>query len=235
MGDIQAVVFDLYNTLIHIPNDSHPYPGLIGELDLPRDKRQRLQWLPMTQEYEDLAAYVEDVRPLAKVNLAKFQAQLEADIASAELFPDTIPVLERLKEKGIKLGLISNLATPYKKPFFNLGLDKYFDDYVNAFITDLDNPNYREFMKATTLHFNPDIRQPKKAATSEMKHFAGEKLVLACEKDILFPLKKMQKQINKIFNGNAAFEILEGQKHLPSLREEYAITISDRIECFLKS
>ena len=46
------------------------------------------------------------------------------------LFEDSLPTLIKLKGKGIKTGLISNLASPYKRPVKDLGLEKYFDVIV---------------------------------------------------------------------------------------------------------
>lgn len=44
------------------------------------------------------------------------QLALDEDLASIELFPDTLPTLEALRSRGLKLAICSNLAAPYGPP-----------------------------------------------------------------------------------------------------------------------
>lgn len=62
--------------------------------------------------------------------MAEIEHELAADVAKAALFHDTVSTLQNLRERGVRLGLISNLASPYKLPFFALGLDANFDAMI---------------------------------------------------------------------------------------------------------
>ncbi len=61
--------------------------------------------------------------------------QVKRELDSVVLFPETKEVLKELRSKGIILVSISNLATPYKRPFYALGLDRLID--LHLFSCDL--------------------------------------------------------------------------------------------------
>ena len=53
----------------------------------------------------------------------------------------------KLKEQKIQLGLISNLASPYKSPFFDLGLNDYFDEVLFSCDIGLRKPDQLIYQK----------------------------------------------------------------------------------------
>lgn len=55
--------------------------------------------------------------------------KLDEELESVCLFDGVKELLTELK-KSYKLGLISNLATPYKSPFYGLGLSIFFEKVV---------------------------------------------------------------------------------------------------------
>lgn len=121
--EIQAVVFDLYGTLVCKPAGKS-YEFLSRHLD--RDKIGDLKDFVLTRDIRNVEFCLEAV--LSKESLKDFRSAIEEDIKTVTCYRETWPVVRRLKEKGLKLGLISNLALPYKLPFFSLGLSKYFDE-----------------------------------------------------------------------------------------------------------
>ena len=48
--------------------------------------------------------------------LEELTAALDAELASISLFEDAIPAIRWLKDRGLRIGLCSNLAGPYAKP-----------------------------------------------------------------------------------------------------------------------
>ena len=66
---------------------------------------------------------------------------IENEVKSVKLYPETLSVLQKLKDRGLKLGLISNSAFSYKTPFYDLGLDLYFDTTLFSFEVGMKKPN----------------------------------------------------------------------------------------------
>ena len=124
MANIQAVVFDLYGTLIYLADETKPYIRLFADVGLrtPEEFR-RGRRIALSEDFDNLDGLVRRIKPTIQINLDQYQQELENEIASASLYPETKKVLGKLRDQKIKLGLISNLASPYKEPFFDLGLN----------------------------------------------------------------------------------------------------------------
>ena len=148
MANIQAVVFDLYGTLIYLANETKPYAILFANLGLqtPEEVRQARR-IALTEDFEDVARLVRRIKSNAQVDFASYQQEVEKERASASLYPETRAVLDKLKKQEIRLGLISNLASPYKNPFFNLGLNEYFDEVLFSCDVGLIKPDSRIYQK----------------------------------------------------------------------------------------
>lgn len=123
---IEAVIFDLYGTLIRLDRDTRPYLRL-AHLVSPERPRAivRRSLLEETRGIADFAARLGASTPAADLDL--LDADLRADVQSSRAFAEAPDVLAALRDRGLKLGLISNLASPYKEPFHRHGLDAYFD------------------------------------------------------------------------------------------------------------
>jgi len=127
---IKAVVFDLYETLIYKVGGSYsddPYRTILMTA-----QQQYVRGRPifMTEDLQTLQVIAERFGVADKVDFVKCQQELDQRLANTFLYPETIEVLERLKNQGLKLGVISNLSSLYRIPFYNLGLDKYFDQKI---------------------------------------------------------------------------------------------------------
>lgn len=121
----QAVLLDLYGTLLTPPPEPQPFRKVVEQVD-PARARRALRWA-LTHPVDDMTAFAR------RFDLAVPEG-LEADMAhqlrAIRCFADTLPTLRQLKEQGVALALISNLASPYKRPVFDLGLADYFDAIV---------------------------------------------------------------------------------------------------------
>src|SRR3989344_3260830 len=148
MANIQAVVFDLYGTLIYLANETKSYARLFANLGLqtPEEVRQAKR-IALTEDFEDVARLVRRIKSNAQVDFASYQQEVEKERASASLYPESRAVLDKLKKQEIRLGLISNLASPYKSPFFNLGLNEYFDEVLFSCDVGLIKPDSRIYQK----------------------------------------------------------------------------------------
>ena len=143
---IKAVIFDLYGTLIY-NKDTKPYLRLFLELGLSPEEMKQARKVAMTEDFADLSSLVNRIKPGAAIPLQSYEEEVAEGVASAVLFPETKKVLEELQERGLKMGLISNLASPYKKPFFNLGLEKYFDLVLFSCEVGLYKPDLRIYQR----------------------------------------------------------------------------------------
>ena len=155
--DIRAIAFDAFGTLVKISKPHFPYKRL-------------LQWL-VQQQFGDAAilgrrmmtedlsfsdmvhAYGHGEYPASELQQRLTELQFEID--SIELFPETLAVLQQLKEKGYALILCSNLAQPYGekiKPMLPL-----FDAYAMSYEVGAIKPEaeiYQSFL--TQLDLQPE-------------------------------------------------------------------------------
>ena len=120
-------VFDLYNTLLEITSPSRPFMKLY---DLYRRydpiSSREFKQMAMTLPYESL---IQPLKAEMMLDLGRVQTDLDAELDSVKLFPETVKVLSQLSIKH-SLYLVSNLASPYKKPVFDLGLDQFFQQMI---------------------------------------------------------------------------------------------------------
>ncbi|MFC1638021.1 HAD family hydrolase [Patescibacteria group bacterium] len=125
-GNVKAVIFDLYGTLIFIKNKRNPYRKLVGV-----NQWAQMRKLVLTDNFsginEACGALGINISPELVVDIER---DIWIEVESVDVYPDSIEILGWLKNRGYKLGVISNLATPYKYPFFRLGLDKFLDEYI---------------------------------------------------------------------------------------------------------
>ncbi|MEH6348419.1 MAG: HAD family hydrolase [Bermanella sp.] len=125
---ITTVLFDLFGTLIELQHNSCPYHALVKRLSTPNTRGALRQSL--VNNCSSLAEFARLIGLPVQKDIGILEAELMRDIDSATLFEDSPPTLIKLKKKGIKIGLISNLASPYRRPVKDLELEKYFDVIV---------------------------------------------------------------------------------------------------------
>jgi HAD superfamily hydrolase (TIGR01493 family) len=118
----KAIIFDLYDTLIKINVKTKPYLYLLNN-STNVDKGATLNRI-VTDNFtaEDLFWYF----GTSEFDTINFQNKLDTELSSVDAFSDTYSVLTRLSNK-YRLFLLSNLATPYKQPFYDLQLSGYFE------------------------------------------------------------------------------------------------------------
>lgn len=129
---IKGVIFDLWNTLIKQKHDYHSLK-LIRELyGFSNFEYEHVKNDLMINELEDARQIVDFIGGKYQIGLTpekveKLDGMIREDVEDVELFEEVPGELTALKEKGMLLGLISNASGYQKKPFYDLGLDEYFD------------------------------------------------------------------------------------------------------------
>lgn len=127
MENIDAIIFDLYGTLVYIANNTRPYHRLLKELHPTPEETRMASVLALTENFHSFSDFARKIRRGAPIDVQGYEKEIADEVASVKLYPDAIPTLKKIKDNDLAIGLISNLASPYVKPFFDLGLDKYVD------------------------------------------------------------------------------------------------------------
>ncbi len=148
---VGAVVFDLYNTLIYVTEYRRPYTRLFAELGLQPAEIEVAHNIAGTRDFAQFSDYVQKIKPGHGIDLSSYEADFAAERATAAFYPETLAVLEELKSRHIKMGVISNLASPYKRQFYGLKLDYYFKHVLFSCDVGMTKPDKRIFLKMLEL------------------------------------------------------------------------------------
>lgn len=147
LNDIEAVVFDVYDTIVEINDKRAPYKKLFrllakkGRVPLQSDAAQLMTTPADLFETAKLFGY-----ELSEQELFPIQTALESEISSISVYPDALETLQALKNAGLKLGLCSNLALPYANPIMRL-LPISLDAYVWSFDGGAIKPDPKIYLK----------------------------------------------------------------------------------------
>ena len=154
---IDAVIFDLFGTLIQLARDTNPYLQFcraIGDSNAIRES--------LVVDAPTLADFCDHLRVSHPSNLTDIQRDLDYDIDSAVVFPDALPTLRSIRDRGLRIALISNLASPYKLAVGRLDLESHFDAILYSCDLGIAKPN-------------PDIYH---AALSQLRTTAASTLMI---------------------------------------------------------
>lgn len=114
---VKAVAFDVYGTLVHIRDPRRPYRRLLSALTGMGRAPREDDGARMMSVDVGLAEAAEVLgMTLSGEVLQELTVDLNAELASISLFEDAIPAIRGLKDRGLRIGLCSNLAGPYAKP-----------------------------------------------------------------------------------------------------------------------
>lgn len=141
---LRAVVLDLYGTAVHITRPTNPFKRLFGDLGLSDPEQlQYARQVALTENFPDLASFVSRIAREPALDLAPYAADIINECNSVEVYPEIRSVLSKIRAAGLQLGVISNLAFPYKKPFLDLGISDLFDETIFSFEVGLMKPDPR--------------------------------------------------------------------------------------------
>jgi len=169
----KAVFFDFYNTLAtHHPPREQAYVNACRELGIKVEARALFNSLPAADIYwrdENSRSPIDKRTPEEKIDLyaeygtrilqgagveisrdTAFQilAKLQQHKWEFKAYDDTLPTLKELKNRGLILGLVSNVAQDMESTYAELGLQPYLDFKVTSFEVGYDKPRPEIFMAA---------------------------------------------------------------------------------------
>lgn len=169
MIHLDAVLFDFSGTLFRLDYsadalaamlDGHPLAVPVGEL-LRRITTPAGIHAGLTPEQErdwhnrDLDPAAHQRANIAVLQVAGLPAELAAafyggmlDAASWRPYPDTADVLRLLRERGIPVGVLSNIAWDLRPCFEQVGIADLVDEYVFSFEEGVEKPNAKIFRTA---------------------------------------------------------------------------------------
>lgn len=140
---VRGLVFDLYGTLVTTGRGWRAYRELIQSL--PPWQWQAARRAALTQPLPSVTALHEQFQPRRGPSAAHFERLVEEGLAEVALYDDSLATLERARAAGLQLALLSNLASPYKRPVFELGLAPHFDELVFSCDVGMAKPDPRIF------------------------------------------------------------------------------------------
>jgi putative hydrolase of the HAD superfamily len=143
ISTIDGVCFDLYSTLVHEAPGNPFYRDIANALDLDLDR-----WMPAYRQRhrETMAGLIPGMveRVLLSVEDTGAQRSEEAVraavercfpgfVASIRVDPQTEALLERLRDRGLSLALVTNASDHSERIFDSLGLRRHFDVTVFSY------------------------------------------------------------------------------------------------------
>ena len=130
----QACLFDVYGTLLRFTDDGpSPYSVLLSDSGLEPAQCRRLARKFLTCRLRDMeaaAALIRQEFPEACVSqelLRRARARLTEQLAGVALCRGARRTLGWLRQREVRLALVSNLASPYTDPIHDLGLEALVD------------------------------------------------------------------------------------------------------------
>jgi HAD superfamily hydrolase (TIGR01509 family) len=151
---IRALAFDLFGTLVTKGDGWRAYRELFWAL--PPWKWSMARRAALTESVSTISEFHERVGVRRGPGPEHFEALVAEDLARIHLFEDSIPTLQEARARGLSLALLSNLATPYKQPVFELGLAEHFDVLLFSCDLGVAKPDRRIYERlAGTLGLTP--------------------------------------------------------------------------------
>ena len=113
-NQIKVIAFDVFGTLARIKQKISPYKKFIQWLHRQGHTSQisdAVTVMSINGDFQDIATHLGYQIPPAFLD--ELNTELQTELAQIELFADTLPTLNQLKENGYKIVLCSNSAAPY--------------------------------------------------------------------------------------------------------------------------
>ena len=143
--ELDAIAFDAFGTLCKVTIPRKPFALLFERLGLSGREAGHAA-MTVNLDFPTLARlFAKDKR----VKLDDLQKMLREELDSVRLYPETIEVLEDLRNKGYALAVISNLAKPYSEPVKRL-LEPYVDVFVWSYEVAVAKPERKIFATLCT-------------------------------------------------------------------------------------
>lgn len=123
----KILVFDLYNTLVEITSPTMPLMKLYGYYQTKFSVSNRtFREQVLTRDLDSIL--VKTAIDLS-VDIDQLRENLQKEVDSVQPFGETIEILTKLNQ-CYPLYLVSNLASPYKQPVYDLKLNQFFQKMI---------------------------------------------------------------------------------------------------------
>jgi len=123
---IKGVAFDLYGTLLSADTYKigQVYLDFLKKLGLtPREKAAAFDIL-LTKNFDDFDSILKHLNSpscnVTQEEVSDFETRLSALLKQVRIFSSVYPILKILHQLNYKIVVISNISTPFKKPFEGL-------------------------------------------------------------------------------------------------------------------
>ena len=156
--DKKAIVFDLFGTLTN--GQADPEARMIQKFNLPSSQEDydKIAMFVCATKFQDYNSYLSTVvkglgLPDNESTRSDIDAIFKEDLRGEQILPGVNGLLERLKQSGYTLGLISDIPNPKYNLLKAEGLERHFDALVFSYETGLLKPD-REIMEITLRKLN---------------------------------------------------------------------------------
>ncbi len=145
---IKAVLFDVFGTLIDVSTDDYlsPFSHVLLPLELERADRRRAGRMLCTEPFptiQDYANRLEQMYPGKTIPASSLDAaiaELEQDLGRMVEVDGACQLLSELKRSGLKLALVSNLASIYEQVIRRYSVDQAANATVYSFEVGYQKP-----------------------------------------------------------------------------------------------
>jgi len=138
---IRAVVFDVFGTLAYLGERRYPFRALQALMQANGRPKQPTDAVRIMTNNVGLAGAATLLgSDLSLRDISPLELDLQAELESTRLFPESERVLRELRARGLRLGICSNLAAPYATPV-RLLLPFALDAYTWSFEASVLKPN----------------------------------------------------------------------------------------------
>lgn len=151
---IKAVLFDLNHTLVH-RKTSNGVDGGLTRIKLISDSRATKEWLASTRKkyfFELTTGAITDYEywtlALAELeikNLDLVKKLVEIEGGSSAIYPDALPAIKLLREKGFLIGILANSSSGNEKIVKKL-LEKNIDAISYSHVTGFRKPHKNAYL-----------------------------------------------------------------------------------------
>lgn len=151
MEPLKIICFDLYGTLLYISKNISLYKEIIKASPKPR-----ATWEYMcTRYFQDIEALYASLIRIGLIEESSlyakdFKSKMATEIKSVRIYDDVLLPLLSLGQKGYRLAVISNVASPYLAAYKNFAFDLLLDYQIFSCEKGFSKPSekiYNEILK----------------------------------------------------------------------------------------
>ena len=106
----RAAIFDAFGTVVRIGHRTNPYRRSLRE-GIKQGRRPHSLDAHFNLDLQGLAKHLGIHSSQSRMD--EIETALQAELDSIEAYPDAIKTIAMLQERGVALGICSNLAKPY--------------------------------------------------------------------------------------------------------------------------